>query len=320
MKTQLWTKDDTKGYIYPSSLTFETLDHGFYYVRNLPNYGLVLIKKEVETNKLIDLPNKAGDTILNDVKKFWTLEDTYRKYGRVFRRNYLLYSAPGTGKTCLIYQICRELIEKYNGIVIILDDNNSIYNYCDMLSKVREIEPERRIVTVIEDVDNYISYDMNGSDINSILLNVLDGNSCASNVVTIATTNFIDRIENRFKNRPSRFDLVVEYPLPDAMCRKMFIENSILPDDLSKIDIDKWVSRTEGYTIDHLNELILLFFVFQHGEDESFDRVNEMLKRNNTLHNTESVYGNKKIGFDDMKPIVHDKCECSDIPCKSSNY
>ena len=105
-----------------------------------------------------------------------------------------------------------------------------------------------------------------GNPVNSLLLNILDGSQTLSNVVTIATTNYIEKIAGRYKNRPSRFDLVMEFPLPNSESRRMFIEKTVLPEDIKKINLDEWVKKTEGFSIDHINELILLYFVFGHTE------------------------------------------------------
>lgn len=296
LTVQQWSVIDGNA-IIPVSNTFDTLEAGYYTIHSSQQIGMYFIKEKVELNKLYRLPNAATDLILNDISKFWTLEDTYKRYQRVFRRNYLLYSAPGTGKTSLINLMCQELIEKYNGIVISLSDSSEIQMYTDAVRRIRSIEPDRKIITIIEDIDNFIGDEYSRSSLDTYLLNILDGNMKIGGIVTIATTNFIEKIESRYKNRPSRFDRVVEFPLPNDESRKMFIEKTVDPIDLHKIDIEKWVKRTDGYTIDHINELILLFFVFGHSEEESFETMDNMVKRNSTLKNIDSVSKKPTIGF-----------------------
>lgn len=282
--------------IIPVSNTFDKLEAGYYSIHSSNDIGMYFQKDSIELNKLYRLPNKATDIILNDISKFWTLEETYKRYNRVFRRNYLLYSAPGTGKTSLINLMCQELINKYNGIVISLTSSYEIEMYVEALKRIRNLEPDRKIITIIEDIDNFIGDEYHTSSLDTYILNILDGNYKIGGVVTIATTNFINKIENRYKNRPSRFDRVIEFPLPNAESRKIFIEKSIQPEDISKIDINKWVERTKGFTIDHINELILLFFVFGHTEEESFETVTNMVNNNNDLKNKTSV-NKKTFGF-----------------------
>lgn len=284
------------------SNTFETLEPGYYSLGSSPSIGMYFMKDNVQLNKLYRLPNTATDIILNDISKFWTLEDTYKKYNRVFRRNYLLYSAPGTGKTSLINLMCQELIEKYNGIVFSLTCESDIRMFPDAVRRIRAIEPDRKIITVIEDIDNFIAAnEYERTSVDSHLLNILDGNLKAGGIVTIATTNYIDKIAGRYKNRPSRFDRVVEFPLPNDESRKIFIEKTVCPEDLKKIDINHWVDRTEGFTIDHINELILLYFVFGHDEEESFKTIEAMVDGNDRLRNVTSVNKKSEIGFGTLK-------------------
>lgn len=289
--TSQWSVIDGK--IVSVSDTFPKLEAGYYTLHSSQSVGMYFIKEKIELNKLYRLPNKATELLMNDITKFWTLEETYKKYQRVFRRNYLLYSAPGTGKTSLINIMCQDLIEKHNGIVFSLSTSGAIELFPDAVRRIRKIEPERKIIAVIEDIDTFTEA---SSQLNTLILNILDGNMKLSNLVTIATTNHIEMMESRYTNRPSRFDRVVEFPLPNDESRKMFIEKTVLPEDLEKINIDEWVEKTEGFTIDHINELILLFFVFQHTEEESFETLYAMTKTKGKLRNKESL-SKRDIGF-----------------------
>lgn len=284
---------DMDGKIIPVSNTLPRLERGYYSINFSNTIGMYFVKEKIELNKLYRLPNEATDIILNDISKFWTLEDIYKKYHRVFRRNYLLYSAPGTGKTSLINLMCQELIGKYDGIVFSLSTENQIEAFPDAVRRIRKIEPDRKIIAIIEDIDTFAQ---GSSRLNTLLLNILDGNLKLGGLVTIATTNHIEHLEERYTNRPSRFDRVVEFPLPNAESRKMFIEKTVLPEDLKKINIDDWVAKTEGFTIDHINELILLFFVFGHTEEESFTTLYSMTKTRGMLKNKTSIK-KSDIGF-----------------------
>ena len=286
-----WSSMD--GRIVAVSNTFERLERGYYSINFSNTIGMYFEKEKVELNKLYRLPNTATDIIMNDISKFWTLEDTYKKYHRVFRRNYLLYSAPGTGKTSLINLMCEELIDKYDGIIFSLSTQEQIEAVPEAVKRIRKIEPDRKIIAIIEDID---SFTQGSNRLNTLLLNILDGNLKLSGLVTIATTNHIEYLEARYTNRPSRFDRVVEFPLPNAESRKMFIEKTVEPDDLAKINIDEWVAKTEGFTIDHINELILLFFVFGHSEEDAFSALYEMTNTRGVLKNKTSET-KKEIGF-----------------------
>ena len=233
-----WSSVD--GCIIPVSNTMPRLEKGYYSINFSNTLGMYFTKETVELNKLYRLPNTATDLILNDISKFWKSEEVYKKYQRVFRRNYLLYSAPGTGKTSLINLMCQELINEYDGIVFSLTTEQEISAFPEAVRRIRKIEPARKIIAIIEDIDTFTQC---SSQLNTLLLNILDGNLKLSGLVTIATTNHIEYLEERYTNRPSRFDRVVEFPLPNDASRKMFIEATVLPEDLEKINIDEWVEK-----------------------------------------------------------------------------
>lgn len=288
---QQWS--DVNGCIVTAANTFPKLESGYYTIHLSDHLGMFFNKEKIESNKLYRLPNEATDVVMDDFSKFWTLEDAYKKYHRVFRRNYLIYSAPGTGKTSAINLMCQELIEKYSGIVFSLNCARDIELFPDAVRRVRKIEPDRKIIAIIEDIDTFVH---SKSGLNTLILNILDGNLKISGLVTIATTNHIEMLEDRYTNRPSRFNRVVEFPLPNAESRKIFIEKTVLPEDLEKIDIDEWVRKTEGFTVDHINELVQLFFVFGHTEEDSFETMFKMTKTKGMLKNSSSVT-KKSIGF-----------------------
>lgn len=287
-----WSNND--GYIVSIGNTFSTLEKGYYSIGINSSIGLYFMKENISLDKLYKLPNDATTSILNDIEKFWTLEDVYKRYNRVFKRNYLLYSAPGTGKTSLINIMCQDLIEKYNGIVISLIDEEGISLFPEAIKRIRAIEPKRKIIVVIEDIDNFVKIPR----LNSKLLNILDGNLKTDNLVVIATTNYIETMEERYVNRPSRFDRVIEFPLPNEESRRVFIEKTVKPEDIEKINIDKWIEKTKGFTIDHINELIVQHLLFGMTEEETFENINKMVKNNSTLRNKTSI-NKKNIGFDE---------------------
>lgn len=292
----IWRRVGNNMY-FPASKTVECVPSGYYGIDSCPD-GIFLYQVDVKLNKIYPLPNAATDLLMADIGKFWTLKDAYAKYNRVFRRNYLLYSEPGTGKTSLINLMCKELIEKYNGIVIMVSTIQEMRLFRGIMQSLRSIEPDRKVIVILEDIDNYCgTRDDEGCEKDSELLNILDGNQKFDNTVLIATTNYIGKLSERYTNRPSRFDRVIEFPKPNYESRKIFIEKTVMPEDLERIDINKWVERTEGFTIDHINELILLYFVFGHGEDESFETIEKMNNESGKLRTKKLSDRSSGIGF-----------------------
>jgi len=298
-KERNFTRYEKNGNIYePIGVTKEVLPSGFYKpVWDRYNGRFFFTSKEVVMPKLYVLPNDTQISILDDIKRFWKSEERYRQFGQVYKRNILLYSLPGNGKTSLINIICKTLIDDYDGVVICIDNTDELTSYGPCMDRLRSIEPNRRVITLIEDFERLAKDDY----YSAMLLQLLDGNSQFDNVVTIATTNYPEILEKRFTCRPSRFNLVIEYKKPSAEVRKTYIENKLsdsgidINDANVKKDIERYVKKTEGYTFDFLKEVIQGIYVDGFTEVELFERLEELIKKDGKVKITEDA--TKKIGF-----------------------
>lgn len=278
---------------YPMGSTVTTIPAGFY----KPAYDSYsgehyLMKKNVITPKLYELPNESHDLILNNIKKFWESEEKYRKFKVVYKRNILLYSVPGNGKTCLINLLCRELIEKHNGVIICIDTQRELEYYSKMMGKFREIEPNRKVITIIEDFERLAKDDF----FSALLLQILDGNEQLDSVVTIATTNYPEKLEKRFTCRPSRFNLVVEVQKPTRDVREFYITNKLKDGEIeiNKKDLKRLLDKTEGFTFDFVKEVVQGIFIDDIPENIVFERINKSIQSGGMYKVSEE---DKKIGF-----------------------
>lgn len=58
--------------------------------------------------------------------------------------------------------------------------------------------------------------------VRSFFLNELDGLAANAGILTIATTNHPERIDDAIVNRPSRFDVKYNFTLPESELREAF--------------------------------------------------------------------------------------------------
>lgn len=252
----------------------------------------VPISKNIDVDNLFILPTPILDRVLTDIRSFWKNKDKYDQYGSVYKRGVLLYGIAGCGKSSVIMLLAKELITKYNGVVFTPQNEDQINWTMKVIPKVKEIEPDKRIIVVLEDIDTFVGKD--GSYSETLLLNFLDGAGSCDGVVTIATTNYPEKLQERVANRPSRFDRRYEVTKPNAETRRFYIEQKLKKEDLVSINIESMVDKTEGFTIDHLKEYLLSVFVLGYSDEDAFEEVSEILGTRILKNTKEEKIGYKK--------------------------
>jgi len=156
------------------------------------------------------------------------------------------------------------------GIVINVTNGDQVEWYSKIINKLRQIEPDRPLVVIFEDIDAIAS---EGNWTTSMILNLLDGIKQIDNVVYIATTNHPDKLEDRITNRPSRFDRRYEVELPNDDVRKAYIQNKLSDDDLKGINIDEWVKESAGFSLAHMRELVISVVTMDNSFEDTIARL-----------------------------------------------
>lgn len=272
----------------PTMPTTKSIPPGFYEVSLDPSIGVYLQKKNVTTDELYELPSKELSDIIVDIEKFWNRADIYKKMNFVHKRGILLYGDPGCGKSGIIQLCTKHLIQNMSGIVINITNGDQIDHYQSIVGPLREVEPERPLIVILEDIDSIAG---EGSWSTSMLLNLLDGIKQIDNVVYIATTNYPEKLEERITNRPSRFDRRYEIDLPNDSVRRAYITAKLGDEGISKSELDLWVKETKGMSLAHLRELIISVSAMGNTFEDTISRLNGLKVKPKTKSK------NKKIGF-----------------------
>lgn len=268
METQYLQRDATfhfSGEVFKHSV----LPSGVYGVQQDHNGDIFLIKKTLNTDDLIKMPNSTADEVNEIVDGFLTgrIKDAFERYGILYKRGILMYGPPGTGKTCIINQLVQTAESK--DMIVLLGPNPSFVKF--VVSKIRAIEDSPRAVMVVwEEFEKWVYND------EAAILNLLDGIEQIDSALYIATTNYIQKVPQRIRNRPSRFADVIEVGFPTPEVRGIFLKSKIHEDD--DVDLDMWVEATEGLTIDHLKDLIISVLVLKIPFDEALDKLRNMGK------------------------------------------
>ena len=252
-----WSSLKNDEYV-PSYSTIQQVPAGIYEVvwnSSLSNFTLK--KQPFKTDELYHLPSPEITDILTDINNFWERQHKYKQYNFIHKRGILMYGDPGCSKSGIIQLISQKLIER-NGIVINVKDQEDLESFSSFIGTFRKVEPNRFIVVILEDIDAIAG---ESGYQTSKLLNILDGVKQIEGVVYIATTNYPEKLQERITNRPSRFDRRYKVELPNADIRRTYIKNKLTDNDLSGINIEEWVEKTEGMSLSHLKEVVISVIV-----------------------------------------------------------
>jgi hypothetical protein len=226
--------------------TVPELPSGAYTV-GLDNCGTPFFQsRDLQVDELIDFPNSLPHQILKEIDRFWNLGERFSRLGFLHRRGYLFYGKQGCGKSSLIHQIITRIIG--DGHVAFFCDFP--YNFIEAVTKFRQVEPERPIVCIFEDIDAII--EQYGD---SYLLQWLDGNSQVNKAINLASTNYPEKLDRRIISRPRRFDRILKIQPPDERVRDAYFSRK-LP-ELSTEERRHWVSLTAGLPYAALAEMVI---------------------------------------------------------------
>lgn len=291
-----WITRGNKVY-YPEAQVklIKKIPAGFYAIGYDQQQGKFTVRRlSYSTDKVLKLPMPETEAILKDITTFWQKEEAFKRYELTFKRGVLMYGTPGGGKSHIIQLIVKHLIEEEKGVVFKIEAPNDVETFQGfMQSTFKSIEPDRKIVVIIEDIDGLFHA---GKTTETILLNILDGMGQMDNVVYLATTNYPEELAERIINRPSRFDRRYEISLPNEEVRRYYFEHTLKPEDLESdlVDINRWVAETDGLSIAHLREVIVSTVI----QGNSFDDTIKLLKDYNSDRPTSRKFkGSGKVGF-----------------------
>lgn len=272
------------GVFQPCGPTCETLPSGMY-KPDTDSYGNPLVNRiDVRTDDLMRLPDTAGDQVIDAIHRFWQEREVVEQRGYLFKRGILLWGSPGTGKTSVIQILAADLIQQ--GGIVLHGTNPEITER--VMQALRRVEPRRPLIVLLEDVDELCS--IYGE---ARLLALLDGETQTDNVVFIASTNYPERLDKRFINRPGRFDEIIKVGMPNAGAREMYLRSKLSSPELELLGVSKMVRDTEGFSIAHLRELIYAVFCDKRDYAVTLARLKGMARVPKSAQNGELGFGAK---------------------------
>ena len=268
---RLWAKVGDA--YFPADQTVNRLTAGQYSIEYSHNRGIYFAPKPINLDDLLILPDSASEDIINNIKKFWNKEETFRKLGFLWKRGILLFGPAGSGKTSTVQLIIKDIIDR-GGIAVYVKEPKLTASGLEML---RKIEPTRPVIVVVEDIDAL--QQVHGE---ADLLAMLDGDLQIDNVVFIATTNYPEKLDKRLINRPSRFDIVRKIGMPTDEARAIYLADRNPRLLENEEEFETWIAETDGFSIAHLKELIVSVEALGADLHETVDRLRVMIDQQPT--------------------------------------
>lgn len=197
-------------------------------------------------------PDNLKEDIISDLKQWKDSKELYERLGIPYRRGYLFYGEPGTGKSSII-----PCLSEYLNKNIYYLDPSSIDDNKELLELFSDIKPGS--ILVVEDIDvslgfkkrkenednvNYntsqsIKSNKNSSGLTfSGLLNIFDGLVSCEDFVVIFTTNHPNNIDPALL-REGRIDKKFEFKYLDFESLKEMVNFYEL--NIDESELEKWL-------------------------------------------------------------------------------
>ena len=203
----------------------------------------IVPKKDENFNKILRIVDNTFNIKLNEL---------YTDMQYTNKSGIILHGPPGTGKTVTASLVAKQMIDKYDAVVFMLDED-SMSPLSSVIAHIRQETPNRPILCILDEMDNYGSY------MEAQLVDLLDSHKSINNFCFIGITNYYDRVSNKFKNRPSRIKLDIEITNVTYDVIKSLILEKVPTKWVGFIEVDKiaYQYSQEGKTMDQVKQSIL---------------------------------------------------------------
>lgn len=214
-----------------------------YYNFDFDKYDQICYLEEetIYSDKYLELHSQINLDIEEYINDFFNNKEKYKDLGVMYKSGILMYGPPGTGKTCLI----KHLVDKYSDKVRFLKIPIEYSTFIG-LRKLKHEFTDIPTVFIFEEITNNLDSPLTVS----LFLEFLDGIDTWNNALSIATTNYPEKLPINLVDRPSRFDKLFKIGFPDETVIYNFFKQT-----MNYELTDKEIKDLNGYSIAYLKSI-----------------------------------------------------------------
>lgn len=249
------------------------------------------------------LPDGRAEEIRQNVEAFFKSRERYQELGVPHRRGLLFTGPPGCGKTLTLKALANTVQASFITVMVTADVDDR-----DIRRGFRLAGTHSPAVVILEDIEKLVR---SGGVSLSYFLNLLDGLRSLEGILVIATANEPELLHPALLHRPSRFDRVWYFPLPDESQRLSLLQKKgkrYFSDEA----LENAALNSNGFSMAYVQEIIVtaLLECAHNGDSPKDDHLLKSLEtlkaqRKASSREQESLADRNDIGFAPRQPARH---------------
>lgn len=244
----------------------------------------------------VKLPEEKKEAIRVGALEFFNKKEIYDKNNIPYKRGLILTGLPGTGKTLMGKILLAQSDCTFIWVTQDVVDYGEDIKY--MYDMAKELAP---CILFMEDLDDFLER----SSAVGIIKTQMDGLTSVDGICTILCTNYPDRLPKALLDRPSRFDEVVVFSLPDKQLRYEILARLAEPMNIENKNecLLAIAEKSDELTGAHLKEVLVYALLLSADAGRDIIKSEDLAKALTKVLKTREMV-NGKIGLKSMEEII----------------